>query len=303
MQENPQTPFRREILGEERAGVRRGRSRPDTPDHGAVHSVGRVGQHGGMSQDTTRKQGLPMQDDTPKTATTATNPALGRSTVAKLPPDVREAVDKAIADGVTIDEITARIRAEGENCSRSAVGRYSQNYRAMMRQQQESDRFMTQWMKQYGERPQGQAGLILIETMRTMVIDTVAAFSERGEPVPMQELERLSRVVKRIEDTDKLRLAREQAAAKEAEAAKPKPESKPKSKPVKPKPKRRKGLSPETVALIDEAVLGKPRWPARTVTSVPVDPWNPAESLSISFNPGKKTGGARPASDPKPAGG
>ena len=239
----------------------------------------------------------------PTTATTATaNPALGRSTVAKLPPDVREAVDKAIADGVTIDEITARIRAEGENCSRSAVGRYSQNYRAMMRQQQESDRFMTQWMKQYGERPQGQAGLILIETMRTMVIDTVAAFSERGEPVPMQELERLSRVVKRIEDTDKLRLAREQAAAKEAEAAKPKPKSKPqpakpepKSKPVKPKPKRRKGLSPETVALIDEAVLGKPRWPARTVTSVPVDPWNPAESLSISFNPGK----SRPEKEPR----
>ena len=130
-----------------------------------------------------------------------------------------------------------------------------------------------------------------------MVIDTVAAFSERGEPVPMQELERLSRVVKRIEDTDKLRLARERAAAKEAEAAEaaePKPTPEPKSKPTptpKSKPKRRKGLSPETVALIDEAVLGKPRWPARTVTSVPVDPWNPAESLSISFNPGK----SRPA--------
>ena len=293
------------------------KARANTPDHGAVHSAGRVGQHRGMSQDTTREQGLPMQDETNETATTptnttttTTNPALGRSSVAKLPAAVREAVDRAIADGVTIDEITARIRAEGENCSRSAVGRYSQNYRAMMRQQQESDRFMTQWMKQYGERGQGQAGLILIETMRTMVVDTMAAFSERGEPVPMQELERLSRVVKRIEDTDKLRLARERAAAKAAEAAKPKPKSKPqpakpepKSKSAKPKPKLRKGLSPETVALIDEAVLGKPRWPARTVTSVPVDPWNPAESLSISFNPGKKTGGARPASDPKPAGG
>ena len=208
-----------------------------------------------------------MQDDTPKTATTATNPALGRSTVAKLPPDVREAVDKAIADGATIDEITAGIRDAGENCSRSAVGRYSRNYRAMMCQQQESDRFMTQWMKEYGERPQGQAGLILIETMRTMVLDTVAAFSERGEPVPMQELERLSRVVKRIEDTDKLRLARERAAAKEAEAAK-----------LKPEPKRRKGLSPETVALIDEAVLGKARWPVGSGTSGPVDPLNPAES-------------------------
>ena len=48
-------------------------------------------------------------------------------------------------------------------------------------------------------------------------------------------------------------------------------------------------------ATIDEAVLGKARWPARTVTSVPVDPWNPAESLSISFNPGK----SRPEKDPR----
>ena len=45
-----------------------------------------------------------MQDETQKTATTTANPALGRSTVAKLPKDLREAADKAIADGVTIDE-------------------------------------------------------------------------------------------------------------------------------------------------------------------------------------------------------
>ena len=267
----------------------------NTPDHGAVQSAGRVGQHGGMRQETTREQGPTMQDETNTTATTA-NPALGRSAVAKLPPELREAVDKAIADGATIDDITALIKDEGENCSRSAVGRYSQNYRAMLRKQRESDRFMTQWMKEYGERPQGQAGFILIETMRTMVMDTMAAFSKRGEPVPMQELERLTRVLKRIEDTDRLRLAREQAAQKEAEAAeeakpKPKPEPEPKPQPKSVKPKPRKTLSPQTVALIDEAVLGKPRWPARTVTSVPVDPWNPAESLSISFNPGK----SRPA--------
>ena len=82
-------------------------------------------------------------------------------------------------------------------------------------------------------------------------------------------------MLKRIESTDKLRVQREQAAQKAAEAAKPKP---------------RKGLSPETVALIDEAVLGKARWPVRTVTSVPIDPWNPDESplsRSIPHNPGE----------------
>ena len=49
--------------------------------------------------------------------------------IARLPPALREAVDAAIADGATIDEITARIRAEGGTCSRSAVGRYTKNVR------------------------------------------------------------------------------------------------------------------------------------------------------------------------------
>ena len=211
-----------------------------------------------------------MQDETPKTTTTATaNPALGRSTVAKLPPDVREAVDK--------------------------------DMRALIQRRQEADRMVKAWMQEFGERPQGELTLVLIDSLRTMTLATMEHLAKRKEPVSMEELARLSVVLRRIESTDELRLQREQAAAKAAEAAKPK--SKPEPVKPKPKPKRRKGLSPETVALIDEAVLGKPRWPARTVTSVPVDPWNPAESLSISFNPGKKTGGARPASDPKPAGG
>ena len=210
--------------------------------------------------------------------TSTTTPPLGHSSVDKLPAEVREAVNAAVADGATIDEITALIRGEGGDCSRSAVGRYAKKYRAVLREQQESDRIMTLWMKEFGDRPQGQAGLVLIETMRTMVFGTMAAFAERGEPVPTQELARLSMVLKRIEDTDKLRLARERAAAKEAAGADRPPAT-------KERPPLKKGLSPETVAAIDEAVLGKARWPVRTVTSAPVDPWNPDESNFIPPNP------------------
>ena len=262
---------------------------PITPDHGAVHRPGWVGQHGGMSQDTTRKQGHPMQDETQKTATTA-NPALGRSTVAKLPPELREAVDAAIAEGATIDEITARIRAEGENCSRSAVGRYAKDTRALIQKRQEADRVVKAWMQEFGDRPQGELTLVFIEGLRAMAIDTMRHLADREEPASSEDIARLSLALKRIESTEELRIQREQAAEKAAEAAKPEPKPKPQPKPEpksKSKPKRRKGLSPETVARIDEAVLGKARWPARTVTSVPVDPWDPAESLSISLNPGK----------------
>ena len=111
----------------------------------------------------------------------------------------------------------------------------------------------------------------------------------------MEELARLSVVLRRIESTEELRLRREQAAQKAAEAAaspsrvqaQAQAQVQAQVQAREAQAQARKGLSPETVALIDEAVLGKPRWPARTVTSVPVDPWNPAESLSISFNPGK----------------
>ena len=235
-----------------------------------------------------------MQNETPQTTTAAT---FGRSSIARLPPTLREAVDAAIADGATIDEITARIRAGGGTCSRSAVGRYTKNVRDLIRQQQEADRASEAWVRALGARAQGRAGLILIETLRTLVLSALADLSRREEPVSTEELARLSLVLKRIEGTDKLRLERERerAAAKAARAA-----------PGAGQAPVRKGLSPEAVAAIREVVEGRPRRPARAVTSAPVEPWNPADShLSqlIPLNPGESrpenvSGVSRPGPTP-----
>ena len=202
----------------------------------------------------------------------------GRSSVDRLPATLREAVDAAIADGATIDEITARIRAGGEDCSRSAVGRYSKNVRDLIRRQQETDRTVKAWVQELGERPEGDTGLFLIETLQSMVLDTMADLRARGESVPTQELDRLSHILRRIEATEKLRKDRERAAEKAAEKAK--------AEKAAEKTRRQGGLSPETVAAIHEAVLG-PRPPARTVTSVPVDPWDPESFPAVPANPGE----------------
>ena len=239
----------------------------ESPDHGAVEGGGCTRQH------------RAMQNETPKTSTAAT---FGRSSIARLPPELREAVDAAIADGATIDEITALIRGEGGACSRSAVGRYTKNVRDLIRQQQETDRGIEMWVRALGERPEGRAGLILIETLRTMTLSTLAELSKRETPPTPEELARLSLVLRRIEGTDKLRLQREQAAAKAAAAARAAPGAG--QAPV------RKGLSPEAVAAIREVVEGRPRPPERAVTSAPVDPWNPAESHLIPLNPGQENG-------------
>ena len=151
--------------------------------------------------------------------------------------------------------------------------------RDLIRQQQEADRANEAWVRALGERPEGRAGLILIETLRTMTLSTLADLSKRETPPTPEELARLSLVLRRIEGTDKLRLQREQAAAKAARAA-----------PGAGQAPVRKGLSPEAVAAIREVVEGRPRPPERAVTSAPVDPWNPAESHLIPLNPGQENG-------------
>ena len=242
------------------------------PQHGAVEGAGGVGQHRGMSHNTTREHSHAMQNETRQTTPAA---AFSRSSIKRLPPELREAVDQAIADGATIDEITARIRAKGEDCSRSAVGRYAKNMRDLIRQQQETDRTIKAWAQALGERPEGDVGRILIETLQSMVLDTMADLRGRDEPVPMKELDRLSHILKRIEATEKLRKDRERAAEKAAQAN---------------QPKRQGGLSPEAVAIIRAEVEGDPPPPPpapRTVTSVPVGPWNPAEFPAVPADPGE----------------
>ena len=226
-----------------------------------------------MNRNTTREPIHAMQNETRQTTPAA---AFGRSSIKRLPTELREAVDRAIADGDTIDEITARIRGEGETCSRSAVGRYTMNMRDLIRQQQETDRTIKAWVDALGERQEGQAALVLIETLRAMALDTVAKLRARDEPASTEELARLSLTLKRIESTDKLRKDRERAEKKAAADAE--------------QPKRRGGLSPEAVAIIRAEVEGgppPPTRPHRKVTTAPVDPWDPESFPAVRDNPGE----------------
>ena len=215
-----------------------------------------------------------MQDKAQKAAKTAAAPPLGRSSVAKLPAELREAVNRAVAKGATVDDIAALIRAEGESGSRSAAGRDAKDMRGLVRTRHEADRIVRSWMQAHGERPQDEMALVLIQSLRAMALATMERMTEREEPVSMEELARFSVVVKRIESTDELRRRREQAAqkaaAKAAEAAKPKP---------------RRGISPETEAYIRSKVQGEPYPPRRPVTSVPIDPWAPDEPHAAPPDP------------------
>ena len=222
-----------------------------------------------------------MQNETPKTTTAAT---FGRSSIARLPPELREAVDAAIADGATIDEIADLIRGEGGACSRSAVGRYTKNVRDLIRQQQETDRGIEMWVRALGERRRGPGGAhpdrdpAVADARRPGRSQRARGARVDGRARPPGAGSQAHRGHRQAPPPAGAR--RRRKAAKAAPGAGQAPGQAP----------PRKGLSPETVDLIDEAVVGFRFRPRPPVTSAPVDPWNPAESREshlIPLNPGE----------------
>ena len=155
---------------------------------------------------------------------------------------LREAVDAAIADGATIDEIADLIRGEGGACSRSAVGRYTKNVRDLILRQQETDRANEMWVRALGERTGGPCRA---HPDRDPADDdalhhgrTQRARGARVDGRALPSLRSFSSASKAPTSSD---LQREQAAAKAAARAAAGAGQAPGQAPV------RKGLSPETV--------------------------------------------------------
>ena len=150
-----------------------------------------------------------------------------------LPGAIQDAVAAAIEDGATMDEIVACVRARGgdrsplipraRRCARArpAEGRWAERMDGLICLQRETDRFAEEWVRTREPGAEGLSALIAIETLRTLVLSTMADLSQRAEPVPTEDLARLALALHRIESADRLRIEREQAAADAAAHAGP----------------------------------------------------------------------------------
>ena len=142
-----------------------------------------------------------------------------------LPGAIQDAVAAAIEDGATMDEIVACVRSRGgdrsplipraRRCARArpAEGRWAERMDGLICLQRETDRFAEEWERTREPGAEGRSALIAIETLRTLVLSTMADLSQRTEPVPTEDLARLALALNRIESADRLRIEREQAAA------------------------------------------------------------------------------------------
>lgn len=168
----------------------------------------------------------------------------GKSSIAKLDPRVKEAVDTAIREGrATIDDIVALVRELGADASRSAIGRYKRNAESMMSRYREAQEVAKVWIGKLQTDPEGDVGRLLAEMLRTTAFQTLGDIDEASP----QDLMFLGKALKDLASAEKLTAERilkvRQEAAKDAAA-------------VAVKEAKGAGLSDDAAELIRRKILG-----------------------------------------------
>ena len=218
----------------------------------------------------------------------------GGSSDEPLPASIQDAVTAAIEDGVTKDEIVSRVRSWGSEgsplitrarrCARArpAEGCWAERMDGLICLQREADRCAEEWVRMRDPRAEGLSALIAIETLRTLALRTMAELGAREEPVPTEDLGRLTLALCRIESADRLRIEREQTMADAAAHAGP--------------AARAAGMThAERVETVRRALEGHV-FPGRTEPPTPASVWaaaSPADSYVTPPDPTPE----RPAAD------
>lgn len=171
------------------------------------------------------------------------------SSITKLDPKIKEAVDAAVREGrASIDQIVELIAALGGEASRSSVGRYVKSETERMAEYREAQQRAQVWMAEIGKDPQGDVGRLNLEMLRLLAYKGIRD-TENASP---KDLMFLGAAVKSFAQTDRLVIDTEFAirklvAARAAEVA---------ASVVK--TAKKAGLSADTINVIRTEILGIP---------------------------------------------
>lgn len=125
-----------------------------------------------------------------------------KSTIARLDPRVREAVDKAVREGrATIDEIVALIRSLGAEASRSAVGRYVKGAREEMEHYRQAQHLAKVWAEALPET--GDVAQLTRQVLTSLAFRVSSSLAER-EQVEGKEVMLLARALRDIASSTKI---------------------------------------------------------------------------------------------------
>lgn len=143
-----------------------------------------------------------------------------KSSITRLDPRIREAVDAAIREGrLTIEELVDLVNTQGGRISPSAMGRYRQTAEAQMARYREAQEVAKVWIGKLEADPNGDIGRLLPEMLRMVAFQQLADIDEETGITP-KDLDLLSRAIKNAAGASKTSVEVERLRRQIIDAAK-----------------------------------------------------------------------------------
>ncbi|HVJ53465.1 MAG TPA: DUF3486 family protein [Aliidongia sp.] len=178
------------------------------------------------------------------------------STIDKLAPELRQAIADLRDQGVTIDEILAKLRELGADVSRSALGRHVKDLDQIADKLRRSREVADVLVRRLGDAPESKQARVNIELMHAVIMDLFVG--DDGTPVQLdpESVMLLSRSIASLASASKtdadlvIKVRREIAAEQKAKLdAMDREASKGGSK---------RGFDPETLKRVRTEIYGLP---------------------------------------------
>jgi hypothetical protein len=109
------------------------------------------------------------------------------STVAKLPPPIRERIGELLGQHVSLDDILAALKPLGDEASaisRSALGRYAKKIGKVGERMRRSRDIADALVQRLGDAPENKLAAVNIELVHSLIFNLVAG-GEGDEPVTL----------------------------------------------------------------------------------------------------------------------
>ncbi|WP_321392803.1 DUF3486 family protein [Emcibacter sp.] len=141
-----------------------------------------------------------------------------KSSIKSLDPKIKAELDRLLSqDNMTIDELVGFLQSLGAEVSRSAVGRYSQNYKTVASKMKEYKEMATAFANELGTEVESDAHQVIVQMLHTMLMRVGMQELDRDEPLyDPKDLMFLGSTIKNLMGSIKDRQAMEEKALQKA---------------------------------------------------------------------------------------
>lgn len=138
------------------------------------------------------------------------------STIKRLPPEIRQAINEQLAQGYTLDEVTAYVREMGVNVSRSAIGRYNAHRVKLLEEVRRSEDIMDILVNSRASRSEQEIiskNISLLHTVLELATTSIMREKDSADPKETMMLAiAAEKLVKAAKEGIELQALRDKAA-------------------------------------------------------------------------------------------